>query len=268
VFRAAPFAMIITDDFIYAHHPKTGGTFVSEMLLQVATRVPGFRCESVPGSKHGGVRRIPPEHRDKLLVVNVRNVFDHYASRYAFRWWADPEHARKRFDVDEVMRDFPTFPQVSFSEFLRLYNTWTYRNDTRHGRRNRSLERCEIGHNSYTLLKMTQTDVMKLIRQLDGMSDARLRARFAKVRFLRTESLNDDLAALLEEVGVPAAELEVIRRTERILPKRGGRGRAVDWRDVFSDEDVRFVLRRDRLYFRLFPEMSAAAAVEPAPEAR
>lgn len=250
--------MLISDDFVYIHHPKTGGTFVTEMLLGMQRRVPWFRCEVVPRQKHAGAARIPSGDQGKLILVNVRNVFDHYVSRYSFRWWAEPKHAKNRFDMDAIRRDFPTFPALSFSEFLTLYNVWAYRRPTKRAGRNATLDSYEIGHNTHTLLRMTQTGVMDLIRCFDDMPDSELASRFANVRFLRTETLNADLACFLEEIGLPAAEIEFVRNSAPILPSGHRRGPQTHWRAYFTDKDIRFVQHRDRLYFRMFPDMRPA----------
>jgi hypothetical protein len=251
--------MIISNDFVYIHYPKTGGTFVTKQLEQLSKRLSWFIFEEVPGKKHSGISQIPDGNKDKIIVINVRDVFDHYVSRYTFRFWANTGESQKRFNMKLIKRDFPNFPDITFSEFLTIFNTWTYHNSSdpsRPNKRNEVFSRLQIGHNSYSLVRLTQKKVLPFFHEMDEMSDEKLLSKFADFRFLRTENLNDDLSDLLEEIGVPKSETKFIRESERILPKRGGRGRAEDWRRYFSYEDVQMIMKYDRLYFRLFPEMA------------
>jgi hypothetical protein len=251
--------VIISNDFVYIHHPKTGGTFVTKQLEKLSKRLSWFRFEEVPGKKHIGISLIPDEHKDKTIVINVRDVFDHYVSRYKFRYWANSDESQNHLNLELIKRDFPNFPDITFSEFLKIFNTWKYHNLSDlwySNKRNKVLSRYHIGNNSFMFVRLTQKKALPFFRNMDAMSDEDLCRRFSDIRILRTENLNDDLSDLLEEIGVPKSETRSIRESERILPKRGGRGRAEDWRSYFSDEDVQMIMKQDRLYFRLFPDMT------------
>lgn len=252
--------MIITDQFVYLHQPKTGGTFVTAMLQQLSERVPSFNVTSIEKLKHAGIRRIPEEFRDRAVVTSIRNTFDHYVSRYTFRWWAEPKHAKRRFDLKAVRRDYPSFPDISFSEFLSVFNNWQYRR-TDNSARNKTLRHLDVGHNSCVLAKITQRRVMHFLKKFDDMSDEALQQSLSHVRVLRTESLNDDLADILVESGVSNDDVAFIRTSGRVLPARGGRGHYEDWWSYYTDQEIDAVRRWDRLYFRLFPDMVPPAEV-------
>ena len=88
--------MIITDKFVYVHHPKTGGTFVNSVLRQlykVENNVPRERRygEFAWRRKHRPCRKIPEEHRGKLVLATVRNPYDWWVSAYEFGWWKRKE---------------------------------------------------------------------------------------------------------------------------------------------------------------------------------
>lgn len=250
--------MLVSDSFVFLHLPKTGGTFVTEMLTALDQRTGGLRARRVPHRKHGGIGRIPPEARDRPVVVSVRNVFDHYLSRYRFRWWADPDWASSRFHLDRVRRDFPDFPDLSFAEFMAFINGWHYRRRMTGKGIDGLLNDLGIGLNTWELARICHPRHRHLLQRFDGMSDAELRAEFAHVRFLRTESLNHDLPDFLIEQGFAAADVRFIREAPPVLPKFD-RGRdAASPQEGFDDALVRSVMQRDRLYFRLFPDMSPA----------
>ena len=247
--------LIVNNDFVYIHHPKTGGTFVTEMLRNIAFETDDLNILEVPVPKHAGVRTIPPEFQRLPIVINVRNVFEHYVSRYTFRWWAEPNRAKNIFDLDKVEREYPGFPDLSFSDFLRMFNQWHLRlNESKN--RAQILTNRELGYNSREFIRLSSYDPMKLLETFDALTDQELKEKFKEFHFLRTENLSQDLYNLLKTYGVRENYLTLLLNAQPILPKKGGRGELKQtWPEYFSPEDIDFVLRRDRLYFRLFPYM-------------
>jgi hypothetical protein len=102
--------MLVTDNFVYVHMPKTGGTFVTSVLTRLhALREPAHsrharlkrqmsllkeRWRTLPalGSsqygpllslepKHGTCHDIPKTHRRKPIAATIRNPFDWYVSQ-------------------------------------------------------------------------------------------------------------------------------------------------------------------------------------------
>lgn len=247
--------MIITDTFVYIHYPKTGGTFVSEMLKQLAQKSPDMTCYEVPNKKHSGVSQIPKEHRHKKVVMNVRNTFDHYVSRYKFGWWGLDEPSSRMFHMSLVRRDFPNFPDLRFNEFMTLFNSWHYRRNKQVERWESLLTENEIGLNSWVLARLALPNPVRLIRKFDDYSPHELSDAFFHIQFLRTERLNEDLVSLLQTEGHSRNDLEFILGADIVLPKLGGRAKSDPWWEYFDEPMIKDVLRRDRLYFRLFPDM-------------
>lgn len=247
--------MIISDTFVYIHHPKTGGTFVTEMLRKLADKQGRISFYDVPGKKHSGISRVPPEHRDKKIVINVRNTFDHYVSRYKFGWWGMPENANKMFIMDKVLSDYPHFPDLNFSEFMTLFNSWKYRRHHQARKRAGMLADRKIGYNTWTLLRLSLPNVMRFVNEFDRCSSDQLAHAFSHVRFLRTERLNEELFDFLRGEGHPSEDLHFILDSGIVLPKLGGRAKSDTWREYFSEKEINEVLECDRLYFRLFPDM-------------
>ena len=247
--------IVVKDAFVYIHHPKTGGTFVTEMLRKIASENNGFNIEEPPGLKHAGIGKIPEKYSNLPVVINVRNVFEHYVSRYKFEWWAEPKHAKNMFDLEKVAKIYPDFPKLSFSEFLRLFNTWSLRGRMPQ-KRAEKLASLNIGLNTWVLTRLITPKTIKLLEQIDELDDETLKSKFQGVRFLRTEKLNSDLYNLLKEYGIKEEKINFIIDAAPILPQKGGRGEGkLTWREYFSQEDIDFVIEKDRLYFRLFPEL-------------
>ena len=117
--------MIITDQSIFLHFPKTGGIFVADMLKRIhANRRPSSpipsQCEElklptlkrVHGEKviniHGTYEQIAHICKDKPIITCVRNPFDLYVSTYEYRAWVDLQKSQP-----EIKERFPAFPDLS-----------------------------------------------------------------------------------------------------------------------------------------------------------
>ncbi len=127
--------MILTDDFVFIHEPKTGGTFVTEMLRSIYELVTDhsvikrvLRRMHRRGKKpvlnilkHGTCSEIPNSHRDKPILATIRNPYDRYVSQYEFAWWKVPPE--DYCDVEELRKRYPHYPNLTFEEFIELNNT-------------------------------------------------------------------------------------------------------------------------------------------------
>ncbi|WP_048697524.1 hypothetical protein [Nostocoides australiense] len=254
--------MILTDDFVFLHPPKTGGTFVAAMLVRL---YPGYGRQALGllrrerplgrparegGHKHGPRCAIPASHAHLPVLATVRSPFETYVSAYEFREWA---HGRKnpefsRWDWDRVERDFPHFPDLSFADYIRVFAAVAYRTDTP--------DRPEIGWNtvryanqftiapSPTVTSRTQDIVTALVE------------RTQDVRFIHTENLNRDVYDALGRVGVPEARRRFILDAAKVLPTKGGRTPEQTWRSYYDDSTFDAVRRMDAAMLERFPEYS------------
>ncbi len=176
--------LIVNNAFVYLHLPKTGGTFVTDMFQRIASESENFTVLELPGLKHSGTDKIPEEFRNLQIVTNVRNVFEHYVSRYTFRWWADPSQNKRRFKMDRVTDSFPRFPDITFSEFLRLFNGWSF-----HARAPKVVNLLagkNIGYNSWDLIRLCVEKRFQLIKGLGEFNCKTVRNRIKRILFLRT----------------------------------------------------------------------------------
>jgi hypothetical protein len=149
--------MLLAERFTYIHEPKTGGTFVTEVLarlhgglvdvpasrlrapaLRLATPSVAFYLERLRPTRDGGTKRgrygtiykwndhgtcseIPVGYRSRAIVATVRNPLETYVSEYLFGWWKRPEYvpAYER-TVPDFRRRYSGFPDVSFRQYLEL----------------------------------------------------------------------------------------------------------------------------------------------------
>lgn len=257
--------MIITDNFIFTHFPKNGGTFVRSALRKIHRRRSperiwdrlynrwfggGGRVGYHERSKHRPATRISIGKRDRPIFSTIRHPFDRYVSQYFFGWW----RTRSEYycDVEKVRKKYPHFPDLTFEEFLQVSA-----NDF--GRLFNPLlsERDGIGWYSREVVRMFFRDPWHTFYDIDDdyIESQEWDGDMLDIKFLRTSNLNRELYDFLDEVGYPPNEIQFIlkKETERPSEQVKDRGnRTVD--DMFTPETKAFVRHRDRLVFEMFPD--------------
>ncbi len=249
--------MILTPDFVYIHHPKTGGTFVTNVLSRLyGGRDGGFQDVA----KHATCSDIPEEHRGKPIVSAIRNPYDRYVSQYRFAWWKlHPD----QYCGEEAMRArHPHYPDLTFSEFLDLANTLFVNchmgKPTGFVNRNFPPDRGP-GWHTEQFVRFYFREPREAFARLDeaALDSGSFRKDMFDVRFLPVEGLNESLYALLLEHGHAPEDIAFIRGSEKIFPVEGGRDLEDRWQDYYTPEIRSFVRTRERLLFELFPQFDA-----------
>lgn len=251
--------MILTRKFVFIHPPKTGGTFVTDVLKRVVKREKGgsfparvLRRLREPAlaevNKHGTIRDIPERWRDRPVLSVMRNPYDRLVSMYHFEWWKS--YPPRWIDFRELKRCHPAWPEVPFEEFVE---------GLLHFRRMKAPGLApdqQPGPLTEAFVRFFFRDPAAAYPRID---DAYVASRgwekdMAPVRFLRTESLNADLHAALRGFGHTEEELAFILCLGRILPAKSKRGKGVAWEDFYTPELKAKVRRREKLLFAMFPE--------------
>lgn len=265
--------MILTDSFVVLNFPRTGSTFVRSALRQLhgpwwnalgfdsAPRASsGFRELRLPidrtwkaerlgrTSPHGRWGQIPESHRHLPVVSVLRHPLDHAVSHFTHDdWWKSPP-------VDEavVRRRFPSWPRLSFAEYLEFEHEFALP-DVLKGLR----PPAEPGHLTAHFLRFFGRDPDAT---LGGLTDARidsgdLARDLPPIRWLRHERLADDLTEFLRDLGHSSRRLERIRRHPRLNVSHARAGRP--WRDFYTPEQEALKRYRERALFRLFPQLDA-----------
>jgi hypothetical protein len=254
------YEVLISDELVFLHGPKTGGTFVTEVLTDVFTRLSRPLLNQ---DKHGGVDDIPPEHASKRLTTAVRNPFDFYASHYRFGYWIDRDMDAVSLWQHEPMRKrFVSYPYVSFAEFVEgalRFGNWLP------PRRQYLAEELKLGPATITALMYSVRRHVDLLEDLARSGDtAPLKEEVARTKLLHTESLSRDTYCWLLDLCVPhdLARIALSKRpvkplntpAGRVLEKGHGQPRETHWSAFFTDELRNTVFEREWLFFELFPE--------------
>jgi hypothetical protein len=261
--------VLIAEKFVFVHQPKTGGTFVRDVLLEIENQQKNgtlyshlarlgfarnlFSLEYTT-EYHDTCRDIPGDHQVKPILSIVRNPFDFYVSFYYFGWWVShPEDSYS--DFENVKRRYPHFPELSFSEFLELANTHfpefkvlgDYEPDASSPGYYSAQFLLFFFRNpaeTYQRIKEKQTDLDELRK---GMFD---------VQFMRTHRLGLDLYTFLARNGYPHRLIKRIPEKEPVRPEEQRRQRpSTQYLSYYNDELRRYVLKKERLLFALFPDL-------------
>jgi hypothetical protein len=252
--------MILTPDLVFVHYPKTGGTFMTEVLSRVyGGREGAFVNTDEHGTwdKHNPCSQIPEAHRHKPIVSLTRNPFERYVSQYCFRWWV--MHPDSYCGADEMRALYPHYPHLTFAEFLNLANTKFVAFDrcrpTVYVNRNFPPGQ-ELGWHTREFVRFYFRVPEDAYARLDDHSIERehLRRLMYPVTFLPMERLNDTLYELLLQHGHPPERIDFIRSMGKVFPAEGGRQADERWDRYYTPELFEFVRMRERLLFELFPQ--------------
>jgi hypothetical protein len=254
--------MIFTDRFVYVHEPKTGGSFVTAALMRLhgfewsrgmrlmamlrgqVTRRGPHGAFTYHNLKHGTFSQVPPAQRDKTVLATVRGPYEMYVSQYEFGWWR--RRAMRRFftGVPDFARRFPRFPDLSFPEFVDLWDAALGDAD-------------ESGRGAWTcqFIRFYFREPERARAWPDAVlrDPAARRAALPRIHFVRTEALREGLHAFLLEQGYPPDDVAFILEMGKVLP---GRGRRDDqrWERYYTPELKDRVRRRERLLLEIFPD--------------
>ncbi len=266
--------MLLSDKFVYIHYPKTGGTFVTETLQKIhgnrgyknATigkigqwfgNVGGGMIDTASqGTKHATCRDIPPAFRRKLAFSTVRNPYERYLSGYSFGWWKKyPQDFM--LDVETIVREYPHYPEISFSEYVHIVNTYHYFRTLNTPRLHPDNV---VGQRTYEIIRFFFKEPPETI--FPKLSDEYIETRqyqedLYPVHFLKMNDLNRELYEFLVKAGYDPKEINFILEAEKVLPSLppGGIRRShKSWQDYYTPELKAFVRQRDRMVFAIFPE--------------
>jgi hypothetical protein len=259
--------MVVTKDFVFIHMPKTGGTFVTEMLRKAYL---GYRYEVdesditikdkclhlrhrllralslspwvLHTNKHGPCNDIPPQYKWLPILGCIRNPFEWYVSFYEYQWW------KKHPEEWPGLLENPHFPDLSFREFLQLEDShWLNLFNP-----NVTVDPT-IGR--FTTLFVIfyferPNEVLQSVANLE--SKERIATEMYPVTFLHTETLNRDLSKYLSQFVSNRRRVGLVESEKPILPA-GANKRKRHWRDYYDADLMAEIRERDRLIFSLFP---------------
>jgi hypothetical protein len=245
--------MLITPDFVFIHMPKTGGTFITEMLRLVY----GSRAVET-GQKHATCDEIPAADREKPILSVIRSPFDRYVSQYHYGWWKT--HPEEYCDPAAILKEFPAYPQIGFDDFVMIANRFfvnVHRGVTKGYESPELPLDLALGWHSEQFIRFFCRDPHRAFASIteDDLHRGRLNAFEYPVEFLRTETLNRDLADYLRRYDVDTERLDEVRAHPRVMPEQAHEARLrPNARDYFDRSLIEFVGRKETFLFNRFPQ--------------
>jgi hypothetical protein len=253
--------VIITDKFVFLHYPKTGGSFVTEILKKVHAKKARFRnrpmCQELmmPNLKrihgahvyhpHGTYEQIPEEHKAKSIVSCIRNPFDRYVSTYEYQNWLQWHPSQ----MEEIMKQYPDFPELSFERYLSFINRFDIKSRIHHDRL-----RIDIGMITYSFLQFFFKEPHRIIEGLDEnyLNSNEYKNDMPEIVFIRSENLNLDLYHVLLKFGYRKKDISFIMEERKVNVTK--RRRDKRWQEYYCKDLYDYVKFKERFILRLFPE--------------
>ena len=241
--------MLLTNRFLFVHLPKTGGTFVSRILFELRDLLDTVRLRNV--DKHAPCAQIPAAYRDLPIVSSFRHPLDLYVSIYNFGWWRRSEKLDSYLQL--FRHDYPSYPNLSFEEFLRLYHQALCFTPA-----DKDFDDPDgFGWATERFIRFYGRSPRQSLLKLDDMfvRSGRYQDELFDLDFLHTGSLNDDLYAYLLACGLPEDRLSSILKRDRIYPEGSTRDASDHWRSYYTPALAKHLRRRERLLFQRFPRL-------------
>jgi hypothetical protein len=247
--------MVITKKYIYIHLPKTGGTFVTQVLKKIVLKTFIQKLENkifnntyLNINKHGTCSRIPPDYSHLPIFSTIRNPYDRYVSQYEFRWWE--KYPEQFSNIDDILKNCPNFPNISFSEFVHLANKLFFRLEPAICRNK------NIGWQTEQFIQYFFKRPQSIVLKIDGQYflNGEYRKDMYDVKFIHAENLNRELHDLLNAMGHKKADMAFILSMNKINPFEGGRSPEQEWFKYYDDNLKNYVREKERYLFQLFPE--------------
>jgi hypothetical protein len=260
--------MIVTDEFVFIHFPKAGGTFVTQVLekiyekrqKKIFRRKPLYRNFKTLNTKwiidnnqeprfteHGSYDQIPDEFKNKPVISVIRNPFDRCVSLYEFRQWVQNPF----LDIEKNKKYFPAFPELNFEEYLEFLNSLILEKRTYY----RDLK-IDIGSQTYDLIEMFFKNPLVIFKNLDEsyIDSENYKNDMAKIIFLRMENLNRDLYSVLIDFGYAKKDISFILDEKKIFPIGRGRSEEQKWECYYNYKMYEFIRHKERFFLKIFPE--------------
>lgn len=225
--------MIISDDFIALNFPKTGSTFMREMIMNLYDQqYPLSKVKFVlkklglifgpykelvlanyhsPNPKfrqtygqHGAFCQVPPKYLNREIISITRNPYDLYLSNFRYRWW------RGHFPIpeQELMDSFPNFPVLSMDEYVDLCKRSVREHNPQ-----------QLGLLTIQFIRMYFYEPDKVLEHMTSeylLSETMFLKDMPAITFLRNDHLNNDLADFFISKGFDEEAVRFIRSHQRI----------------------------------------------------
>lgn len=264
--------MLITKNFIVINNPKTGSSFIRQVLKEIYAqqeqKYSWFRRKSIawkltspelvelfmrpintksntPKSQHGEVNQIPKKYKNKAIVSVVRNPYTAILSNFEFGFWK--ENIYLFVDKNIIKDKFPQFPNISIEEFIdlkKILNNQSYPN----------LRTAQIGFQTIKFIEMFFNNPLKIIATIndDYILSGAYKKDLKPITFLKQENLTEDLISFLSQYDFTAKELEMIRNYKKINVTKNKTSNRMA---LHTPKSLDYIQTYERLLFKIYEDL-------------
>lgn len=261
--------MLITDYFVLINFPKTGSTFAREAISEIYKKrkeklsllrnilyligyrrgcflkelyLPKIEFRNEKGGitdQHGHYEQIPDEFRNKPVLSIVRDPVVRNISFYEYGWWKENYNA----PLEEIISNFPTFPELDFSTYLKFQKLNSRYRDTG------VVITDEVGVQTINFIQFYFKDPAEAFKKLNDnyINKGEYKDDLPDLTLLRTEHLNEDLYSYLIKAGFSANELDFIKNKKPVRPEQTER-KTEKGRYSYIDDYIREKIRYSERY--------------------
>lgn len=253
--------MLICPDFIILNSPKTGSSFVREVVKTIFDNrykkflyrrmikfglkehyqelmFPHFMM-GYP-DQHGGYYQIPSKFINRKIVSVVRNPYHKFLSEYRFRWW----EKHPEINTDLIRKHLPLFPNLTIDEFIEYRKILAKEILRKYGNEND----IRIGVQSLQFIKMffrEPFEVIKILEEKHFDDEIFFKQYLADINFLEQKKLNKQLYSFLIKNNISKNESNFILGYDRvnISPNKN--------KAILTKNIIDYVNRNERFLFNV-----------------
>ena len=213
--------VIITKDFVILNLPKTGSSFVREVIISIYNKRGATSEEFMelmtPNTKiptlkdqHGCYDLIPRKYQGRKIISVIRDPYLRLKSLYRYGWWKEHPYVDKML----IETHLPNFPNLSFDKFLEMEKLVNdkLKNDYE------IPYSLEIGNQTIQFIRFFFRNHRKVLSSLtlDYFLSGEYKNDICDVSFLRNENLNLELFKFLSNNGFSNEEAEFALNHEKV----------------------------------------------------
>lgn len=277
--------MIITEDFVFIHFPKNGGSFFRVCLKEaylgnrkkfyfrkllsflglyqfryiekynINKYIPGRGIEP---TFHSWCLDIPNEHQNKPIVSIIRNPFDRYVSQYKYGWWKNNTCVDKNILYDR----YPHFPDLKFDDFIHfsfdLDLQFRIKEIYINIFKSSPPSYLDIGPYTFAFICFYFKNPALVLYKLNDeyILSEEYKNDMYNVEFLSQENLSNDLYNLLKRYNFFEGDINFIKSTQPINTSKNSH---LNFMDYYSSELINMVFQKEKYLFYIFHEYNEFA---------
>ena len=259
--------MLITKKFVVLNNPKTGSTFVRNVIKKTHERenylferlikklkankpelteliLPNIKMPLRKPDQHGTYSQIPQKYINNEIISVVRNPFDRFLSIFEFRSWAEFPHLKQTI----IREQFSTFPKLNLNQFVDLQI---------------ALEKIRLQKNENPLELGSQTiQFIQMFFKNPNLIFSKATEKYFKtssyrkdlgaITFLRQENLNNELYNFLFRMGYQQNKIAFIQGANKSNVTKSD---MEDRNKLWTPKAIKYIQHKERFLFKMLNDL-------------